>query len=100
MKSKLIEKFDLIVLGFLKKYNLLFARGAIFIVYFWFGILKLFNTSPADPLVRSLLQKTLPFISFQHFLVLFALFEMLIGILFLIRGAERLAVALLVIHLA
>jgi uncharacterized membrane protein YkgB len=99
MKHGFVRKFDLVVLGFIKKYNLIFARLAIFIVYFWFGILKLFGQSPADPLVKSLLEKTLPFISFQNFIVLFALFEMLIGVLFLIRGAERLAVALLVVHL-
>jgi len=99
MQNNLIAKFDLAVLGFIKKYNRLFARLALFIVYFWFGILKIFTISPADPLVQSLLEKTLPFISFHNFLILFALFEMLIGVLFLIRGAERLAVALLAIHL-
>lgn len=99
MKSKFLAKFDLVVLGFIKNHNLLFARLAIFVVYFWFGILKIFTVSPADPLVQSLLEKTLPFISFHNFLILFALFEMLIGVLFLIRGAERLAVALLAIHL-
>lgn len=99
MRNEFIEKFDLKILGLLKKYHLLFARLAIFIVYFWFGLLKLLNLSPASELVQSLLQKTLPFISFQNFLVLFALFEMLIGLLFLIRGLERLAVALLALHL-
>ena len=99
MANTFITKFDQKALGFLKKYNLLLARLAIFIVYFWFGILKLFNLSPANPLVQSLLEKTLPFISFQNFIILFALFEMFIGLLFLIKGAERLAVALLCIHL-
>jgi uncharacterized membrane protein YkgB len=99
MASQFIKKFDQKVLGFLKKYNLLFARIAIFIVYFWFGILKLFNLSPAEPLVRELFQRTIPFINFHTFYILFALFEMLIGILFLIRGAERLVMALLALHL-
>ncbi|HYV33597.1 MAG TPA: hypothetical protein VE973_02005 [Candidatus Limnocylindria bacterium] len=98
MKNQ-IQKFDYAVLGFLKKYNILFARAAIFVVYFWFGILKLLDLSPAQPLVQSLLEKTLPFISFQNFIVLFALFEMLIGVLFLIRGAERIVMVLLVLHL-
>jgi len=97
--KKFIQNFDRVILGFIKKYNILFARLAIFLVYFWFGILKLFGQSPASPLVQSLLTKTLPFMSFNTFIILFALFEMLIGILFLIHGAERLVVALLVLHL-
>ncbi len=96
---KAITKFDTTVLNFLKKHDVFFARLAIFIVYFWFGALKLFGESPANPLVQNLLTHTLPFISFQQFITLFALFEMLIGVLFLIPGLERLAAALLVLHL-
>ncbi len=97
--KRFIYKFDSAVLGFLKSHNLTIARAAIFIVYFWFGTLKLLNLSPASPLVEALQQKTLPFINFENFFVCFALFEMLIGVLFLIRGAERLVVALLALHL-
>ncbi len=75
------------------------SRFAIFLVYFWFGILKLFGLSPANPLVMNLQQQTLPFITFDHFIIIFALFEMLIGILFLVRGFERTAIGLLMIHM-
>jgi uncharacterized membrane protein YkgB len=37
--------------------------------------------------------------SFGTFLILFGLFECLIGILFLIRGAERVVIPLLFIHM-
>ena len=97
--KNIIYKFDLAVLGFLKRYNIAIARSAIFIVYFWFGILKLLNLSPAEPLVRALFEKTIHFMSFGAFYGLFALFEMLIGILFLIRGAERVVIPLLCLHL-
>lgn len=96
---RLIQKIDRIILGFIKKYYILFARIAIFIVYFWFGALKLFGQSPANPLVENLLKHTLPFIGFHEFIIMFALFEMLIGIVFLIPGLERLAAILLVAHL-
>ena len=99
MHKKIIQKFDQLFLGFLKKYNVKFARVAIFVVYFWFGVLKLFNLSPASPLVQSLLTRTLPFISFNTFIILFALYEILIGVLFLIRGTERVVMVLLIIHL-
>ena len=58
------------------------ARFAMFVVYFWFGALKLAGVSAANPMVQTLQAKTLPFLSFGQFIVLFALFEMLIGMLF------------------
>jgi uncharacterized membrane protein YkgB len=87
------------IINFLQKHHATIARVAIFIVFAWFGFLKVIGASPANPLVADLLHKTLPFISFESFIILFGLFEIIIGVLFLIRGAERLAIALLVIHM-
>lgn len=75
------------------------ARLAIFIVYFWFGFLKFVGASPAAPLVLALFNHTIHFMPFGTFYMLFALYEMLIGILFLIPGAERPAILLLGLHL-
>lgn len=75
------------------------ARFSLFLVYFWFGALKIFSTSPANPLVDSLLQKTLPFLTFNQFVVGFAISEMVIGLLFLIPKAFKLAVSLFFIHM-
>lgn len=76
-----------------------FARVALFLVYFWFGFLKVIGQSPASQLVQHLFEKTIPFMSFPTFLILFGIFECLIGILFLIRGAERLAICLVALHM-
>lgn len=78
----------------------LIGRLALFIVYFWFGALKLFDLSPANPMVADLLHATMPFWSFGNFIIWFALFEMLIGLLFLIPRCEKAAFALFVIHMA
>lgn len=75
------------------------ARVALFVVFFWFGILKVLGTSPANPLVESLLTQTMPWWSFDSFIVLFGLFEMLIGVVFLVPGFERLAIGLLAFHM-
>lgn len=75
------------------------ARFALFVVFFWFGILKLIGVSPATPLVLALLAKTLPMIAPALFLKLFAVFEMLIGILFLFPRFTKLATFLVVVHL-
>lgn len=76
-----------------------FARCAFFVVFFWFGILKVFSLSPANPLVADLLERTLPGLSFDTFIVAFGVFEMIIGILFIIPRLERLAIGLLAIHM-
>ncbi|OGZ45949.1 MAG: hypothetical protein A3J54_03020 [Candidatus Ryanbacteria bacterium RIFCSPHIGHO2_02_FULL_45_13b] len=74
-------------------------RIALFIVFFWFGFLKLIDASPANPLVADLLERTLPFWSFESFVVFLGMWEMLIGIAFLLEGWERFAIALLVPHM-
>ncbi|MEK7604040.1 MAG: hypothetical protein AAB461_02885 [Patescibacteria group bacterium] len=85
--------------GLMQKIEVPFARTAIFIVYFWFGLLKLLGVSPAGPLIQALFQRTVWFMEFSTFYFLFSLFEMAIGIVFLIRGWERLAIFLLGLHL-
>jgi uncharacterized membrane protein YphA (DoxX/SURF4 family) len=75
------------------------ARGVLFVIFFWFGVLKILGVSPATSLVLALYDRTIPFIPFDIFYVSFALFEMLIGILFLIPKATRLVVALLFVHM-
>jgi uncharacterized membrane protein YphA (DoxX/SURF4 family) len=81
------------------KHDPLLARLAMAVVYFWFGILKLFGLSPANPMVQSLQARTLPILTFDQFIVLFALFEMLISILFLIPKATRVAMVLFLTHM-
>lgn len=75
------------------------GRLSLFVIYFWFGFLKVVSLSPANPLVGELLEKTLPFITFQDFIFLFGLFEMLIGFLFIIPKFERVAIAVFFIHM-
>ncbi len=76
-----------------------FFRISIFIVYFWFGILKVFSYSPANPLVEALLKHTLPFMTFDTFIVILGIFEMFIGVAFLIPKLEKVAFVALVLHL-
>lgn len=75
------------------------VRWGLFIVFFWFGMLKVVGQSPISPLVEALFQRTIPYMNFSTFIVLFGIFECLLGILFLIRGAERLAIIFLAFHM-
>lgn len=94
-----INYFDAKLIHASKCYALPFARFSIFLVYFWFGLLKILDLSPASPLVISLLERTMPWIAPDAFLFTFGIIEVLIGILFLIPHFERLATFALVLHL-
>ncbi|MEK7173885.1 MAG: hypothetical protein AAB710_02260 [Patescibacteria group bacterium] len=97
--KRFIEQFDETARSFLQAAFLPIARLALFIVFFWFGFLKIIQESPANPLVEHLLSETVPFISFQNFILFLGLWEMLIGVSFLVKGWERFAIALLAPHM-
>jgi uncharacterized membrane protein YkgB len=62
-----------------------FNRIALFVVFFWFGFLKVIGVSPAEELVSLLFNKTLSsFMSIDTFLVTFGLFEMVLGLIWLV----------------
>lgn len=85
---------------FTQKNSLILARFTLFLVYFWFGILKVFDLSPATPLVHALFDQTLAsFISFSAFSIGFGLFEVAIGLLFLFPHLTRVALVLLTTHI-
>lgn len=76
-----------------------FARFSIFLLYVWFGTLKILDVSSAEPLVHHLETITLPFIPFEIFYQIFAGFEIFIGLIFLIPRFTKFACTLLLLHL-
>ena len=98
MKDEII-KMDHRLIRFFKYHNNSIARVGLFVIFFWFGILKVLSLSPATPLVSTLYEKMFGLYGMNSFLIGFGLFEMLIGILFLIKGAERVVLPLLAIHM-
>jgi uncharacterized membrane protein YkgB len=94
-----LRTIDIKLIHFFRKISVPLARFGLFVVFFWFGALKVIGISPASGVVERLFESTIPFMSFATFLILFGLFECLIGILFLIRGAERVVIPLLFIHM-
>lgn len=75
------------------------GRISLFVIFFWFGFLKVIGLSPASGVVERLFNETIPFMSFGTFLILFGLYECLIGVLFLCKGAERVVIPLLLVHM-
>lgn len=77
-----------------------FARLSLFIIYFWFGILKVLGESPAEELVHHLSQITTSyFIDDEIFIPAFGLFEVLLGISFLMKRWTTLSVVILWVHM-
>lgn len=97
--KKFLDWFDARAINLIRKIALPMARIALFVVFFWFGLLKIFGNSPAETLVAGLLEATMPFIPFSKFIFWFGFYEMLIGISFLIPRLERIAIALLIPHM-
>ena len=95
----LFSTIDAWLIGFDRKHVQIWARWALFIIFFWFGILKVLGVSPAADLVAALLQVTMPGAPFEGFMIFFGFVEMLIGTLFLIKGQTRLAILLLLLHM-
>lgn len=94
-----LKDIDRRVIEFFRRTFLPFARVALFVIFFWFGFLKLFGLSPASPLAQALTAQT---VGTQYFDVLFwilALIECIIGILFLIPKATRVVIPLLFVHM-
>jgi len=94
-----ITEIDKSIIAFFRRTFIPFARVALFIVFFWFGILKIFNLSPASPLAESLTAHT---VGLHYFTVLFfilSVIECAIGILFLIPKATRVVIPLLFVHM-
>lgn len=95
-----LEQFDQQFIYFLREHADTISRIALFIIFFWFGILKVFLISPAGPLVTDLLQVTfLGWIQPDTFLVWFGVFEVIVGILILVPKLERITFAILLFHL-
>ncbi len=87
------------LVDFTKNILVSLAAWALFVVYFWFGILKVFDLSPASELIHDLFVRTIPFMDFGVFMILFGLYEMLIGILFLFKKTARIGFYLFLPHL-
>ena len=94
-----IKTVDARLIHFFQRISMPIARISLFVVFFWFGILKVLGFSPAGALVHNLYDQTIAFMPFDAFYFCFALLECIIGILFLIRGLERVVLPLLLLHM-
>jgi uncharacterized membrane protein YkgB len=95
----MLSKIDQFIIRTLQKIWRPLAKISIFIIFFYFGFLKVLGLSPANPLVSALLQQTIDFVPFEKFVILWGFFEMLIGLTFITPRLERIAIFLLLLHM-
>ena len=94
-----LKNIDLTIIAWARRLFVPVARIAFFVIYFYFGILKVLDLSPATPLAEALTAQTIGMQYFHSAYIILAIFECLIGILFLIPKATRLVIPVLFIHM-
>lgn len=98
MKAQL-RTLDLKIIAIARRLFIPVARIAFFVIFFYFGFLKLIGVSPATPLAEALTAQTIGIEWFHVAFMILAAIECLIGILFLIPRATRIVIPLLIVHL-
>lgn len=97
--KKHVEAVDLQLIHWFQKWYTPLARGSLFVVYFWFGILKILGLSPATPLAEALTLRTVGPQWFEPLYLTLAVVECVIGLLFLFPQLTRLAIAVMIGHM-
>jgi uncharacterized membrane protein YkgB len=99
-RSAKVERLDEKVITFFRVSYIPLARIALFVVFFWFGAIKLLGLSPAGPLAEALTAKTVGPELFDPLFKVLACIECAIGVLFLFPRAVRITIPLLLVHMA
>jgi len=74
-------------------------RIPIFIIFFWFGFLKIIDLSPAQELVQDTVY-WMPFLSAEMWTYVIGFWEVLIGVFFLFKKTTLIAMLLLLIQMS
>ena len=90
-----LKKLDAGVIAWMNGHGRSFLRGALGVIFIWFGALKIFSASPADDLVR----RTVYWFNPDVFLPVLGAWEVAIGICLLFRPLLRLGLLLLFFQL-
>lgn len=94
-----LQTIDLTVIAWARRLFMPIARIAFFVIFFYFGLLKLVGLSPASSLAKALTEQTIGNEWFQLAFVVLAVLECLIGLLFLVPRATRVVIPLLFAHM-
>ncbi|MEK6481853.1 DoxX family membrane protein [Catalinimonas sp. 4WD22] len=93
-----IEHLDFKIAHFMERWGKLALRISLGIIFFWFGILKAFEISPAASLVEATIN-WLPLLGGSDWVKIVGWWEVVIGLFFLSKKTIRIAIALLAIQM-
>lgn len=94
IQSKL-QDLDRFLQSWFAKYSVSFLRYALAMVFFWFGIVKPFGVSPANPVVET----GIFFLPFDLFFPVLGWWEALVGVGLLFKRTIKFAVYLMVFQM-
>lgn len=94
-----LKKFDKAFINFASKWFAPLTRIALFIIFAYFGALKLIGISPAEDLAFELVRQTVGLQYFDQLFIGLAIFEVFIGLSFLVPKLTRISILLLFIHM-
>ena len=75
------------------------VRIPIFIIFFWFGVLKIIDLSPAQQLVKDTVY-WMPFLSAETWTYIIGVWEVLIAVCFLFKRTTLIAMVLLFLQMS
>ena len=90
---------DIKLITFFRRAFVPMARVSIFLIFFWFGFIKLVGLSPAGPLAEALTARTVGMQYFDTLFIILSVVECVIGILFLFPKLTRIVIPLLLAHM-
>ena len=94
-----VKRFDRAFIEFAKRHYQWVARISLFIIFFYFGFLKLIGMSPADELALGFATKMGMSAAAMELFYLLAVIECIIGILMLLPKFTRFAILVMVVHM-
>lgn len=94
-----LNQIDHLISSFMRRWGHFAIRLSFAIIFVWFGILKPFGLSAAEPLVLKTVA-WLPLLSPKSWLAVIGWWEVIIGICFLFKATTRVAIGLLFLQMA
>jgi uncharacterized membrane protein YphA (DoxX/SURF4 family) len=94
-----LHSFDTAFIAFARRYYSPIARGALFLIFFLFGFLKLLGLSPASDLALGFAGKMGMGAYAHELFITLAFIECLIGLMILVPKLTRPAIFIMLLHM-
>ena len=93
-----INRLDRRIVRFMQRWGTTALQISLAVIFIWFGLLKPFGLSPAEPVVLATV-RWMPLFTPATWLAVIGWWEVVIGVTFLFHKTIRLAVALLALQM-